>query len=412
MIVRLIHRTESAFRFYLDDTLDRFQYHLEHGEFPDDDAREEERLEIYEMLTDEQRQTVWGLSADLYSLIDKEQSPTDDPVLGKEQIAAGLETAYSDGDWNELLRLLRHQDGLMPSSVVDYMRCRAWTELGYPEVALAFIKNAVRLDPRDSGYKHLALELLKKMKDWDALAELAREYVTANPDDGGVLLAAGESFHDLAIQHGDPSYDERAVQYLTYGLQHTDSLETRDSQTVSGVVTLAFAMLNLGNADHAIRLLDDWVQIHSQNPELHTARGIVHLTVDYDAAIQNFKRAVRLQTKSVLPYLEYANFQIHAGQYDDAIDTTETGMLFAKRDNDLAKLNHLQAIACAFADQLKKAIHLMSKAKKLDPTDQTLAANLKVMTQLGSELGQSKSALKLPAKKTRLAYDLLRQIAA
>jgi len=86
MIVRLIHRLESAFRFYLDDTLDRFQYHREHGEFPDDDAREEERLEIYEMLTDEQRQTVWGLSADLYSLIDKEQSPTDDPVLGKSRL--------------------------------------------------------------------------------------------------------------------------------------------------------------------------------------------------------------------------------------------------------------------------------------------------------------------------------------
>jgi len=311
-----------------------------------------------------------------------------------------------------LLRLLRHQDGLLPHSVVDYIRCRAWTELGYPGVALAFLKNAVRLDPRDSGYKHLALKLPKKMKDWDALAELAYEYVAANPDDVGILLAAGESFHDLAIQYGNPSYDETAVRYLRHGLQSTDSLETRDSQAASGVGTLAFAMLNLGSADHAIRLLDDWIQIQSQNPDFHTARGIVHLTFDYDAASQDFERAVRLQTKSVLPYLEYANSQIHAGQYDDAIDITQKGMLFAKRDIDLAKLNHLQAIAYAFADQPKKAIQLMSKAGKLDPTDQALAANLKALTQLDSDSGLTKSALKLPPKEKRLAHDLLRQIAA
>ncbi|MEX1026885.1 MAG: hypothetical protein WD049_02600, partial [Candidatus Paceibacterota bacterium] len=78
MTAATIHRPESAFRFYLEETLDRFQHHLKYGSFPEDDDREEERLELYEMLTEEQRLDVWGLSADLYSLLDQEQPPADD----------------------------------------------------------------------------------------------------------------------------------------------------------------------------------------------------------------------------------------------------------------------------------------------------------------------------------------------
>ncbi|MEX1026900.1 MAG: hypothetical protein WD049_02675, partial [Candidatus Paceibacterota bacterium] len=109
MIVRTIHRAESAFRFYLEDTLARFEYHLKHGVFPDDDERDEERLELYEKLAEEQRLEVWGLSADLYSLLDKEQPPSQETTLDQKAIAARLQAAYGSSNWKELLRLLRFQ---------------------------------------------------------------------------------------------------------------------------------------------------------------------------------------------------------------------------------------------------------------------------------------------------------------
>ncbi len=87
MIVKTIHRPETAFLFYLEDTLDHFQHRIEQGEFPDDDEREEERLELYKMLTEEQRLDVWGLSADLYSLLDKEQPPNCETKLTRDEIA-------------------------------------------------------------------------------------------------------------------------------------------------------------------------------------------------------------------------------------------------------------------------------------------------------------------------------------
>jgi len=260
MIVKTIHRPDTAFLFYLDDTLDRFQHHVTHGEFLDDDAREAERLELYEMLTDEQRQEVWGLSADLYSLLDKERRPVTEVADTKEDIAAQLEAAYGSSNWTALLRLLRNQAGVIERPVVDYMRFRAWSELGYPSVALAFIRNAVRLDPLDAEYKHLLLELLKRMKDWDELQQHADQFLADFPDQAGVLLAVGESYHDLAVYHQDQSFDLKAVECLRKGLAAGETVALLDSQLKSSVVTLAFALLSLDRTDEAIDRLGSWIE--------------------------------------------------------------------------------------------------------------------------------------------------------
>ncbi|HQX53896.1 MAG TPA: hypothetical protein PLR25_28545, partial [Planctomycetaceae bacterium] len=336
MIVKTIHRPETAFLFYLEDTLDRFQHHIEFGEFPDDDEYQEQRLELYEMLTEDQRLEVWGLSADLYSLLDKEQTANRETNGTGEEIAERLQNAYGSSDWPELLRVLRLQSGMMERSVVDYMRYRSWSQLGYPEVALAFIKNAIRLDPADSAYKHLALELVKKMKGWNSLAQLANQYALESPTDIGVLLAVGESYHDLAIHCRDRSYDEKAVEYLKRGLEAADKSATRDSQFAFAVVTLAFALLHLGRADEAVSLLDLWIQRDSANSEFHAARGMVHLTVDYESAIQDFKQAVNRRSKNVLPYLEFSNWLLHEGKFDEAIRVAKKGLDYAKRASDQA----------------------------------------------------------------------------
>jgi len=409
MIVRLIHRTESAFRFYLDDTLDHFQYHLEHGEFPDDDAREEERLEIYEMLTDEQRLDVWGLSADLYSLLDEEQPPNCDTKPSSDELAGRLQAAYDSANWRELLKVLRYQDGMIKRSVVDYMRYRAWDELGYPEVALVFLKNAIRLDPSDSGYKHLVLELLKKTKDWESLARLAEEYVTQFPKDSGVLLAVGEAFHDLAINNSNKAQDEKAVEYLRRGLARTETMEARQSQCTSAVVTLAFALLNLGRSDEATVVLDQWLQQDAQNPEIHAAKGIVHLTTNYSHAIEDFKQAVALRTKSVIAYLEYANWLLHEGAHDQAIEVAVEGLPFAVRASDRSKLLHLMALGYAMSNRQDQAIYLMQEAIQLNPIDQQLASNMRLM-QPGSD--KASADYSLPPRQTRSMDELRPRLAA
>ncbi|KAA1258187.1 Tetratricopeptide repeat protein [Rubripirellula obstinata] len=412
MIVKLIHRPESAFRFYLDDTLDRFEHRIKHGDFPEDDEREEERLELYEMLSDQQRLDVWGLSADLYSLLDEERPPNCDTKPSPDEVATRLQVAYDTANWRELVCVLRYQDGMMERSVVDYMRYRAWAELGYPEVAFVFLKNAIRLDPADSGYKHLALELLKKMKDWDSLASLAEKYVSDCPEDAGVLLAAGEACHDLAINTGNKTHDERAVEYLKRGLEQAETLEARQSQSASAVVTLAFALLNLGQTDEATSALDQWLQEDSRNPELHAARGIVHLTNDYSLAIEDFKQAVTLRTKSVIAYLEYANWLLHEGMHDQAIVVASDGLQFAARASDRSKVRHLMALGYAMSDRPHQAIYLMREAKQLNPTDRELALNMRLMQPDNTDRNGVSAVYTLPPRQTRNVNELLRQVAA
>jgi len=412
MIVKLIHRPESAFRFYLDDTLDRFEYHLQNGEFPDDDEREEERLELYEILTDQQRRQVWGLSADLYSLLDNEQPPREDVNLSADEVAEKLQLAYSMSDWTDLLCLLRSQPGTMQRSMVDFMRYRAWSELGFPDVALAFIKNAIRLDPTDSGFKQQALELLKIMKHWESLAALAGDYASQCPNDAGVLLAVGESYHDLAIHSQDKKFDQEAVRCIQHGLEIIAAAEVRKSQIDSAVVTLSFALLHLERAGEGVAVLDKWIERFAGHPEFHAARGMIHLTMNYELAIRDFEHAVTNGTQFVLPYIEYANSLLHGRQYDDAIRVAESGLRFARRNGDQAKLFHMMAIVCAMTSAPERAGVLMREAMRWNPTDQEISSNLKIVEGVGFEHLSMDARLKLPVMKTRTADDLLRQIAA
>jgi len=406
MIVKTIHRPETAFLFYLEDTLNRFQHCIDYGEFPDDDEREEERLELYEMLTEEQRLEVWGLSADLYSLLDKEQTANCETEGTRDEIAKRLQNAHGSSDWLELLRLLRLQSGMMERSVVDYMRFRCWSQLGYPEVALAFIKNAIRLDPEDSAYKHFALKLVNRMKDWDSLAQFADQYAADCPADIGVLIAVGESYHDLAVHNRDQSYNKKAVEYLKRGLETTDTSGIRESQFASAVVALAFALLHLERREESVRLLDSWITRCSENPEFLAARGMVHLTVDYVSSIRDFEHAVNHRTKSVLPYLEYSNWLLHEGKFSEAIRVAKNGLDYVKRASDQAKLLHLMGIGSAYSGKAREAVCLMTEARQLDPTDQGLFSNLKTMTESLKTDGSSMPPLDLLPQKTRDAEDL------
>lgn len=416
MIVKLIHHPESAFRFYLEDTLNRFDQHLKYGEFPDDAEGEEERLEIYEMLTVEQRQEIWGLSADLYSLLDKEQAPGGGVKLSPEEAAERLHAAFETSNWNELLQLLRLQDGLLSHSVLDYVRYRAWSELGHPEVALAFIQNAIRRDPNDFGYKRLLLELLKQMKQWDKLQNCANEFLANFPHDAEVLLTVGEAYHDLAVYRQDRSLDEKAVKYLREGFATADTSTLLGSQLRSSVVTLAFALLHLARWKDAVDLLGFWIEkqheINKDNAELYAARGIVQLTVDYGAAIEDFRSAIGVNTKSVLPYVEYSIWLLHEGKSNQAVEIASKGLQFAYRPSDRAKLLHLSAIGYVSQKKVDQALSLMNEARRYDPTDQLLTANLQRLASMIHSPDSFHDALQLPTRETREVETLLRQLSA
>jgi tetratricopeptide (TPR) repeat protein len=113
--------------------------------------------EPYSDLSAEERETIEGLSTDLFDV----ENITSEPVLdhmppGDRAMTAAVQ-AQSSGKYDEALKLLRESKA-KPASRIAFFRGRNWSEKGEPKVALLFFNHAARLDPRNDEYKAQALE--------------------------------------------------------------------------------------------------------------------------------------------------------------------------------------------------------------------------------------------------------------
>ena len=94
----------------------------------------------YEM-SDEEQDLVEGLSADLYSIgIDREDRPTVDV----DNIGDFTE-AIRRKDWSAALRFIREHDKALLPAHAALSRAYFWSELGQPQVAIVFLKEALRI---------------------------------------------------------------------------------------------------------------------------------------------------------------------------------------------------------------------------------------------------------------------------
>jgi len=115
--------------------------------------------EPYSDLSAEERETIEGLSTDLFDV----ENITSEPVLdhvppADNAMAASLQAQYS-GQYDEALKLLR-QSKSKPASRISYFRGRNWSEKCEPKVALLFFNHAAKLDPANDDYKAQAFEAL------------------------------------------------------------------------------------------------------------------------------------------------------------------------------------------------------------------------------------------------------------
>ena len=99
----------------------------------------------WEAMSDEERMRIRGLSADLYS-IGENRAASAQSDLDLEQ---SVEAACREKRWSELLQHVRLNSSRIPSEYVALSRGIAWFNLGQPQVAIEFLREASRLAPHD-----------------------------------------------------------------------------------------------------------------------------------------------------------------------------------------------------------------------------------------------------------------------
>lgn len=228
----------------------------------EDASEEAERLrdwlfDPWKTMTPEQRDFGNGLSSDLYML-----NPTEGEVLevvsqeerSPRRLGVAIKSAWDRHDYAGVLSLLRRGPEFFPPNHLAYLRARAYAELGRPRVALAFIRNAISLDPVNATYKVLEIHLLRALGREGEAIDLARRYIAnANTPAKLIVYAAGvvfESTKGSSDADAQPTWRQLAnILQTALGAAVVEG----PSLTAAGCVTLGACYDALGENDAAIQ---------------------------------------------------------------------------------------------------------------------------------------------------------------
>jgi tetratricopeptide (TPR) repeat protein len=371
--------------------------------------REEEELnDVWTEIDDQQKERLWGLSSDLNSLRDRETWVESDwPPMTKEELARAQAGAFDRKRWDEFLQQLRRPPRFLPRNIVDYLRGRAWMEMGHPEVALLFFDNAKRLEPRNTNYCVLALECLRAMQDWPEVLNRCEACVRDSAASARLLFRVADALHAHALQSGQGSYYHEALRAVDEGFARLGASEAELASALAGAyATKALCLKHLGRADESLRVLDEAVQRFPENTTLLIARGLLKQQLGLPDAGHDFRRALERGTTIVGPYVELARQALLSGQDQESVQLCRRGLAFARSDTSRAILSELLAIALHRLNDSGDAIRAaFLAASELDPLNEEIRINAQRFESLAADTEPGEPAWRLDPVPPPAAFD-------
>lgn len=371
--------------------------------------REEDELnDLWTEIDDQQKERLWGLSSDLNSLRDRETWVESDwPPMTKEELARAQSDAFHCKRWDEFLQHLRRPPRFLPRNIVDYLRGRAWMEMGHPEVALLFFDNAKRLNPENANYCVLALECLKAMQDWPEVLNRCQAYLRDSAASARLLFIVADVLHAHALQSGDGRYFHEALRAVDEGFARMGpSNEELASVVVGAYATKAQCLNHLGQAHESLRVLDEAVQRFPDNSTLLIARGFLKQQLDLPDAIHDLREALERRTEIVWPYVELARQALLSGKDQESVELCRRGLALARNDTARAILSELLAIALHRLNDSGDAIRAAFRAAcELDPLNEEIRINAERFESMAANTESEEPKWKLDMLPPAAALD-------
>jgi tetratricopeptide (TPR) repeat protein len=410
----MIVRTSSSVSYFmwLKRILDTHRAKAWDVEQTDIQEREDEELnDLWAEIDDCQKQRLWGLSSDLNSLRDREAWVESDwPSMTEKDLVQAQSDAFQRKDWDKLLEHLRRPPRFHPRSMVDYLRGKAWQEMGHPEVAVLFFDNATRLEPENSTYGVLALECLKAVRDWPEVLRRFEAYVYDPATPPRLLFRAADAIQLYADRIGEHQYYQEALGAVDEGfrrLEQSGQQEQMDAILAGAYATKSICLEHLGRMGESLQVYDEAVRRFPENTTLLSARGLLKQELGLSGAVDDFRDAVARGTSVAWAYIELARDVLQEGGGEEAIHLCKRALALAQRDTTIqATLFELLAIALLRRNESADAVRAaFQRAGELDPLSEEIRMNRSRFEIFAANPDTGEPKWQMPSKPPRVAID-------
>ena len=383
-----------SYSIWLKRILDTHASQAWNAEPTDVREREDEELNgLWSEITEGQTQRLWGLSSDLYTLRDQEKWVESDwPRLNERELAEAQNEAFQRKHWDKLLEYLRRPPRFLPRPLTDYLRGRAWMELGHPEVALLFFDNAARLDPENSTYGVLSLECLKSLQDWPEILRRCDRYAREATTPAVLLFRAADALHAYADHTGSQEHYEKALRAVEIGFRNL--AQNGQDESLSAVIVGAYAtkslcLEHLGRTQDALQVLDQAIMRYPEKASLLAARGLLKQQLGRaDDARDDFQQAANRAAAVAWPYLELARHALDGNRQDEAAEICRQGLALVPQGGPAALLHEMLAVALFRLNQPRESVRAeLRTAAQLDPLSEQIRFNREEFERLASQPG-------------------------
>lgn len=328
-----------------------------------------------------------GLSQDLYALADGRQGVAMSPEERREwtrQADAALPAIFL-GEVDGALHFLRRPfPNDLPPYTIPFLQARCWERLGEGEIALVFMKEAARLDPRQAVCVLLILERLGRTEE---AAECAQRIIANSQSSAEELYQAAATL--LRPTRGMTSAQAKPIlQSLVPILERslrvslTTPREKREiPDTDRHIITmLGLCYERLGNVKSALQLYNDGLARYPGDADLLTFRGLTLIDIDLPRALADCRRAVQAGSPSVWPYYFLAWDALHGGDYAGTWQLCGLALQQAGGSNrERAQLYEWLGIALAQSGQpIDWVLYNLRQAQALDPSNERIRQNILV----------------------------------
>lgn len=405
--------TNVSYWMWLKKVLDSHLRQTWDNESSEIQEREDEELnELWTDLDEKHKQRLWGLSADLHTLRDRETCVDSDwPAMTEQALKAAQKDAFQRKAWDKLLECLRRPPRMHPRDMVDYVRGRAWMEMGHPEVAVLFFDNASRLAPENPNYRPLALECLKAIGDWPEILRRSETYRQDPNTPARLLLRTADAMYLLAEETGEERNYREALSIVEEGfrrLQLPHHQEQLPSVLAAAFVTKSLCLSHLGERETAVEVLDEAVRRFPDNPVLLAARGLLKEAIDLGGAAEDFQKAVNHGTSVAWAYVQLARYRLQSGRYDEARELCDAGLACAQEGSAQAALFELRAIARMQQEPPSVVRADFQTASELDPLNEEIQVNLDLFNRYAGNPGAGLPEWRLSAIAPAVAFSEVR----
>lgn len=329
-----------------------------------------------------QNEWLRGLSGDLHMLNDEETSVDNSYPDGEYWALMAEAWINIEDNAGEFLRLLRFRQERFSPPGVAYARGRAYSILGFLNVATVFTRLASGLDPQQAYYKMALLTLLNQQERFDELDTELKEMLfdpAADPD--MVVVAVTLSFMRAVKASVGLSrvYLGALRRTLQSAFDQKPPGTMKPTTAFMGLYTLGSIQDRLSRPAKAQELYRQALRINPQDQTVQVSLALSLLQTDVAEAFQIFSQVATAGTRFEVAYLFAAKYAGEQGRFADAAAMAEQAITIAGNPLAVAYAHEFLAISEAELNgPTDKAREHFAEALRLAPDNANIRSNYRL----------------------------------